>query len=87
MPRHKYYILQIDSYTGNDTTRDQHEILDEEGWNLQEIPALYVIVRVAKDGAEIADDGYRSIDEAQKAWPAALAPNSIPPRSPQSRIV
>jgi len=81
MPRGKYYILQVDSYTGDDTTRDQHEILDEEGWNMQEIPALYVIVRVDKDGAEIVDDGYRSIEEAQESWPKAAAPNATPIRS------
>lgn len=80
MPRHKYYILKIDSYTGDDTTRDQHEILDEDGWN-QEIPALYAIVRIAKDGASIADDGYRSIAEAQKSWPEALLSNAIRARS------
>lgn len=81
MPRHKYYILKIDSYTGDDTTRDQHEILDEDGWNVQEIPALYVIVRIDGDSASIADDGYRSLAEAQKAWPKALPSNATHARS------
>jgi hypothetical protein len=85
MRREKYYILQVDSYTGDDTTRDQHEILDEEGWNIQEIPALYAIVRIARDGASIADDGYRSITEAQKAWPEALPSNATHVRSQARR--
>lgn len=72
--RCKCYILQVDSYTGEDTTRDQHEILDEEGWNEQEISALYAVVRIKESGASIADDGYRSIAEAQEAWPEAIAP-------------
>lgn len=72
--RCKCYILQVDSYTGEDTTRDQHEILDEEKWNEQEISALYAVVRIEKSGASIADDGYRSIAEAQEAWPEAIAP-------------
>lgn len=76
MLRHRYYILQIDSYTGDSTTRDQHEILDEDRWNVQEIPALYAVVRIAGDGASIADDGYRSIAEAQQAWPEAHPSNA-----------
>lgn len=72
--RCKHYILQIDSYTGEDTTRDQHEILDDDGWNVQEVPALYAIARIAQDNASIVDDGYCSIAEAQKSWPEAIAP-------------
>ena len=79
--RCKYYILQVDSFTGKDTTRDQHEILDEEGWNEQEISALYVVVRIDGDGASIADDGYRSIAEAKQAWPEATAPSLPSERS------
>jgi hypothetical protein len=76
MPRDRFYILRVDSYTGHDTSRDQHEILDEEGWNVQEISALYAVVRIDEDGASIADDGYRSIAEAQKAWPKAFPSNA-----------
>jgi hypothetical protein len=81
MRREKYYILQVDSYTGDDTTRDQHEVLDEEGWNIQEISALYAIVRIARGGASIADDGYRSLAEAQETWPEALPSNATHARS------
>ena len=70
----RYFILRVDSSTGRASTRDQHEILDEDGWNVQEIPAIYVVVRIGRNGAEIVDDGYRSLEEAQNAWPNALAP-------------
>lgn len=83
--RPKYYILQVESYTGRDTTRDQHEILDEEGWNFREISALYVIVRIAEDGASIADDGYRSVAEVKQAWPEAIAPSLSSEESPAGR--
>ena len=72
--RQRHFVLRVDCFTGRTTTRDQHEILDEDGWNVQEIPALYVIVRIDRDGAEIVDDGYPSMEEAQEAWPNALAP-------------
>ena len=75
--RQRYFILRIDSYTAKDTTRDQHEILDEEGWNVQEIDALYAVICIGGDGAEIADDGYRSMEEAQQAWPHALPKQRI----------
>ena len=39
---------------------------------LQEMDALYAIVSVGSHGAEIVDDGYRSLEEAQQAWPDAL---------------
>lgn len=76
MAKNKSYILKIESLTGKEVTRDQHEILDDEGWNVQEVRALYAIVRVGKDGAEIMDDGYRSIEEIQRSWPTA----KLPPR-------
>lgn len=71
MRRNTYHILKIDSFTGDDVTRNQHEILDEEGWNVQEIDALYAVIRVGGNGAEIVDDGYRSIDEIKQSWPEA----------------
>lgn len=68
----KNYILRIDSYTGGATSRDHHQILDSEGWNVQEVDALYAIVNIRGDIAQIVDDGYCSLEEAQKAWPDAL---------------
>ena len=76
MGRNRYYILKIDSFTGKDVTRDQNEILDEEGWNVQEVSALYAIIRVGDDGAKIIDDGYRSLEEVQESWPKAVSPLS-----------
>jgi hypothetical protein len=75
------HILRVDSYTGDDTSRDQHEILDEEGLEFKEISALFVIVIFTAEGAEIIDDGYRSMAEAQKAWPEAIPRSVTPPRS------
>src|SRR5215468_5741743 len=83
--RQRYFLLRIDSYTGKDTTRDQHEILDEEGWNVQEIDTLYAVIRIGGDGAEIAHDGYRSLAEAQKAWPHALPRQRLNTNGPQER--
>jgi len=68
----KNYILKIESLDGNDVTRSQYEILDEDGLNMQETGALYAIVAVGSYGAEIVDDGYRTLEEAQQAWPDAL---------------
>ena len=72
MARSKTYILKIDSYTGDNTARDHHEILDNEGWNVQEVDAIYAIVSIQAGSAEIVDDGYRSLAEAQEAWFNAL---------------
>lgn len=75
MARNSYYILKVDSFAGDEVIRDQHEILDEDSWNMRDIEALYAIVRVGKDGAEIIDDGYRSFEEVQRSWPKAKLPN------------
>jgi len=74
MGRNRYHILKIDSFTGDDVIRDQHQILDEEGWNVREIGALYAVIHVGREGAEIIDDGYRSIEEIQRSWPKAALP-------------
>lgn len=84
MARCKTYILKIDSYTGDNSARDHHQILDTEGWNVQDVEAVYAIVRIEADRAEIVDDGYRSLAEAQEAWPNAL-PQKATPRGRRSQ--
>jgi disulfide oxidoreductase YuzD len=59
----KYYILKIESYDGQDTS-----IIC--GINNQDY--LFAIVVIDDEGnAEIVDNGYRSRDEAELAWPEA----------------
>ena len=77
MKKTKSYILRIASLDGNDVSRSHHEILDEDGWNVQEVDALYAIVCVGSQGAEIIDDGYRTVEEAQRSWPEALTSGSM----------
>jgi hypothetical protein len=57
----KYYIIKIESYEGSDTS-----ILCENG----DVDYLFAVVVVDDEGnAEIVDNGYRSRDEAELAWP------------------
>ena len=81
MKKTKTYILKIECLDGNDVTRSHHEILDENGWNVQEVNALYAIVCVGPQGAEIVDDGYRTLEEAQQSWPEAFTSGSMSNRT------
>jgi hypothetical protein len=63
MPAERYFILRIDSFEGRDTHihcgDDQRDF-------------LYVVGCLdAKGNAEVLDCGYRSFDEAARAWPEA----------------
>ena len=59
----KYRAMRIESYEGNDTFL---HCGDDSQYH------LYCIVRIGNDGAiEIADNGFRNIDEAIVAWPEA----------------
>ncbi len=57
------FILRVESFEGSDTyvrCGDDHQ------------DYLFCVVSVDDDGyAEIMDSGYRSFDEAAKAWPEA----------------
>jgi hypothetical protein len=61
----EHYVLRVESYVGEHSARAQHVQSDTQA------EAVYAIVRVDREGAEIIDDGYRSWDEAKQAWPQA----------------
>lgn len=66
-----YYIIKIESYEGSDTS-----ILCENG----DGDYIFAVVVVDDEGnAEIVDNGYRSCDEAEMAWPEARMPNKSRP--------
>lgn len=70
----KYFILQITSYAGGDTARDQSGgETAEHSDRLSTYPGdtLYAVIVVEGDHAEIVDDGYRSYEEAKTTWPNA----------------
>ena len=68
----KKYILRIDSYEGDSTSRKQ------ENWAVGEYRAqdcelnkgiaLWAVISIENGSATIVDDGYRSYDEAKAAW-------------------
>jgi hypothetical protein len=60
------YIVQVDSFAGEDSAREQYSPVGEE------VGRLYAIVIIADNEAEIIDDGYLSRQDAKKAWPQAL---------------
>jgi hypothetical protein len=68
------HIVAITSYAGKDTSRVQ-EGGETQDYNdrLGDYPGdvLYAVITVSGGRAEIVDDGYRSYEEAQKAWPEA----------------
>ena len=61
----EHYVLRIESYVGEHSAREQQVRSDTQA------EAVYAIVRVDTEGAEIVDDGYRSRGEAIRAWPQA----------------
>jgi hypothetical protein len=65
----EYYILQVDSYDGDTTIREQFN--SDAPSEFTNIRALYSIVKITEEGAIIIDDGYRSRGEAKEAWPEA----------------
>jgi len=68
-----YHIVLIESFQGEDTYLECGD--DELTRNY-----LYCIVEVGPDGiAGIADNAYRSVDEAARAWPHAVRPAEYDP--------
>ena len=63
----KNYIVEIQQVNGDDTTI----YLESEG---EPVNHLFAIVSIAERGAGIVDNCYRTIGEAQKAWPDAIVP-------------
>ena len=64
-----HFIVAIESYVGDDTSREQTTWRDSG--TPESAPALYAVVRIDASGACIVDDGYGSRQEAQQAWPDA----------------
>ena len=69
------YILRIDSYDGDSTSRKQENwgVGDRRApdFELNEGIALRVVLSIEKGKAAIIDDGYRSYEEAKAAWSEA----------------
>ena len=63
----KNYIVEIGAVAGDDTTI--YLVSENES-----VEYLFAIVSVAERGACIVDNCYRSIAEAQEAWPNAIPP-------------
>jgi hypothetical protein len=63
------YILEIDSFESEETTRLQN-VIDGRGL-AAEAKYLYAVIAIDSDGAHLVDDGYRSRDEALQVWPDA----------------
>jgi hypothetical protein len=61
-----YYILELTSVNGDDTLI--HMAADGES-----VDSLFAVICI-ENGAAIVDNCYRSIVEAQEAWPEAIPP-------------
>ena len=62
------YIVEINGFEGSEVSV---LIQDADG---EPLPAHYAIVLVDAQGASIVDSGYRSVAEANAAWPKAREP-------------
>ena len=63
----KTYIVEIPQVNGDETTI----YLAANGYPVK---SLFAIVAISDGGASVVDNCYRTIDEAQSAWPEAIAP-------------
>lgn len=63
----KTYIFEIPQVPGDETTI----YLEADG---RAVKSLFAIVEISHGGASIVDNCYRTINEAQSAWPEAIAP-------------
>ena len=63
----KTYIVEISQVLGEETTI----YLEADGYAIK---SLFAIVEISDGGASIVDNCYRTIGEAQRAWPEAIAP-------------
>lgn len=66
-----YYVVRLDSYFGQETAMN---CMDVAGEQCTERDFLFCVIRVGRDGAEVSDYGYRTIEEARHAWPEAIRP-------------
>ena len=69
MDQTKTYIIEIPKVLGDETTI----YLETNGYAVK---SLYAVVEISDGGASIVDNCYRSISEAQGAWPKAIAPKA-----------
>ena len=69
MDKTKTYIVEVPQVMGDETT-----IYLEAGGDA--VKSLYAIVEISDGGASIVDNCYRTIREAQSAWPEAIAPKA-----------
>ena len=67
MRRARTFIVEIAQVQGDATTI----YLESDGVALK---SLFAIVEISDGGASIVDNCYRTIGEAQGAWPEAIAP-------------
>lgn len=63
----KMYIVEIPHIQGDETT----VYLEANGCAVK---SLFAIVEISAGGASIVDNCYRTINEAQSAWPEAIPP-------------
>lgn len=63
----KMYIVEIPQVLGDETTI----YLEANG---SAVESLFAIVEISDGGASIVDNCYRTINEAQNAWPEAIVP-------------
>ena len=63
----KTYIVEIPQVMGDETTI----YLETDG---NAVKSLFAIVEISDGGASVVDNCYRTIGEAQHAWPEAIAP-------------
>jgi len=62
--RNRYYIVRLETFEGDDTAC----------YLLGADPMWIVMSASPTGGAAVVDYGYRSLKEAQEAWPEAVAP-------------
>jgi hypothetical protein len=67
MEETKSYIVEVSSVQGDDTTI----YLKSDG---ETVDSLYAVIGIAERGACVLDTCYRSVAEAQAAWPEAIPP-------------
>jgi hypothetical protein len=67
MEEAKSYIVEICQVIG------EHAVIYLEDRN-EPVESLYAVVSIAERGACVVDTCYRSVAEAQKAWPEAIPP-------------
>lgn len=68
----KKYILRIDSYEGDSTSREQTNSavgeMRAQDCELNKGITLWAVISIEGGNATIVDDGYRSYEEAKAAW-------------------